>query len=72
MPPQLERGPGGPPEASPLWPLVVLLGEIAARVDRQEATAGTTRRIGDTDRGSDVESGPPVHRSDDPSSEGRP
>ncbi len=33
-----------PPEASPLWPLVLVLAEIAARVEREQAaeSAGTT------------------------------
>ena len=33
-----ERRPAEPAEASPLWPLVLLLGEIAARVERELAS----------------------------------
>ena len=35
--PRPGQGSAQPPEASPLWPLVLLLGEIAARVEREQA-----------------------------------
>ena len=37
MPPRIEQGPREQPEASPLWPLVLVLADIASRIDRQEA-----------------------------------
>ena len=38
MPHRPERRPAEPAEASHLWPLVLLLGEIAARVERELAS----------------------------------
>ncbi len=35
--PRLERGPAEPVNTSPLWPLVLLLAEIAARVECERA-----------------------------------
>jgi len=39
MDPRPELATPGPAEVSPLWPLVVLLGEIAIRVERERAAA---------------------------------
>ncbi len=38
MPPPSDQSFQESPEASPLWPLVLLLGEIAARVERELAS----------------------------------
>ena len=38
MHPRPGQGAAEPAEASPLWPLVLLLGEIAARVERELAS----------------------------------
>ena len=35
----VESVPAVPAEASPLWPLVLVLAEIAARVERERAAA---------------------------------
>ena len=35
--PSAEQASATPAEASPLWPLVMLLGEIATRVEREQA-----------------------------------
>ncbi len=48
MKPRPEQPPPDLPEASPLWPLVVLLGEIAIRVEHEQvakkaADSGTAR-----------------------------
>ncbi len=46
---RIEQDPREAPEASSLWPLVLLLAEIAARVERQEATAA--QMLGPADHG---------------------
>ena len=43
MPPRPSGESADRPESSPLWPLVLILGEIASRVARQGATAGSSR-----------------------------
>jgi hypothetical protein len=40
MDPQPEPSAPNPAEGSPLWPLVVLLGEIAIRIEREQAATG--------------------------------
>jgi hypothetical protein len=40
MTPQRSARPIHTPQSSPLWPLVLLLAEIAIRVERDAATAG--------------------------------
>ncbi|MDP9366715.1 MAG: hypothetical protein M3Q03_00320 [Chloroflexota bacterium] len=47
MRPRIEQAPREAPEASPLWPLVLLLAEIASRIERQEATAARMRGTAD-------------------------
>ena len=44
MRPRPEQPPPGPPVASALWPLVLLLGEIAVRVEREQAEGRTGAR----------------------------
>ena len=46
-----EVGPTEPANASPLWPLVLLLAEIATRVEREQALgrAGATPAFGPID-----------------------
>ncbi len=50
--PRLERGPSEPVDTSPLWPLVLLLAEIAARVELEQAaaSAGTGELLEDEAR----------------------
>ena len=53
--PRRDRAAAGSPEASPLWPLVLVLGEIATRVeselaagvgaDTQDGRVATRRRV---------------------------
>ncbi len=42
MPPRRGQGAAAPAEASPLWPLVRLLAEIAARVEREQTAKHAT------------------------------
>ncbi len=45
LPPRQEQASAEPVEASPLWPLVRLLAEIATRVEREQAAARDTTAV---------------------------